>query len=292
MKRVTIIARGEVQRVNYRDEVERIARKLKLTGYVKNLKPYDVMVVAEGDEVKLKEFIKLIKINKYPILVEKLEVEWSNATGEFSYFEIIRGEWQEELFERFDVAGKVLYEIRDGIYRVEAGVYVVGEKVDVVGKKVDVVGKKVDAVGEKVDVVGKKVDAVGEKVDVVGKKVDAVGEKVDAVGEKVDVVGKKVDAVGEKVDAVGEKVDAVGEKVDAVGEKVDAVGEKVDKISYVIREESGKTRAELGGRIDMLRSDLKEYMELNFKKLSDELTDMRKEFDRLKQALRKAGISV
>jgi acylphosphatase/uncharacterized protein YoxC len=271
MKRVTIIARGEVQRVNYRDEVERIARKLKLTGYVKNLKPYDVMVVAEGDEVKLKEFIKLIKINKYPILVEKLEVEWSNATGEFSYFEIIRGEWQEELFERFDVAGKVLYEIRDGIYRVEAGVYVVGEKVDVVGKKVDVVGKKVDAVGEKVDVVGKKVDAVGEKVDVVGKKVDAVGEKVDAVGEKVD---------------------AVGEKVDAVGEKVDAVGEKVDKISYVIREESGKTRAELGGRIDMLRSDLKEYMELNFKKLSDELTDMRKEFDRLKQALRKAGISV
>ena len=31
------------------------------------------------------------------------------ATGEFSYFEIKRGEWQEELFERLDTAGRLLY---------------------------------------------------------------------------------------------------------------------------------------------------------------------------------------
>ena len=45
MKRITAIAK-EVQRVGYRDEVERIARRLRLTGYVENLKPYDVRVVA------------------------------------------------------------------------------------------------------------------------------------------------------------------------------------------------------------------------------------------------------
>ena len=109
MKRVEIIAKGEVQRVGYRDEVERIARKLGLTGYVENLKPYDVKIVAEGDEGKLKQFIELVKIQKFPIFVESLEVSWQEATGEFSFFEIRRGEWTEELFERLDAAGRLLY---------------------------------------------------------------------------------------------------------------------------------------------------------------------------------------
>jgi len=47
MKRITAIAK-EVQRVGYRDEVERIARRLRLTGYVENLRPYDVRVVTDG----------------------------------------------------------------------------------------------------------------------------------------------------------------------------------------------------------------------------------------------------
>lgn len=109
MKRVVIIAKGEVQRVGYRDEVERIARKLGLTGYVENLKPYDVMIVAEGDEERLKQFIELVKIQKFPIFVENLEVTWQEATGEFSFFEIRRGDWTEELFERLDTAGRLLY---------------------------------------------------------------------------------------------------------------------------------------------------------------------------------------
>jgi len=109
MKRVIVIAKGDVQRVGYRDEVERIARKLNLTGYVENLKPYNVKIIAEGDEEKLKQFIELIKIQKFPIFVESLEVNWQDATGEFSYFEIKRGEWQEELFERLDTAGRLLY---------------------------------------------------------------------------------------------------------------------------------------------------------------------------------------
>ncbi len=95
--------------MGYRDEVQRIARKLGITGYVENLKPYDVRIVAEGEEEKLREFLEMIKIRRYPIFVEDIEVEWGPATGEFSYFEIRRGEWQEELFERLDVAARLLY---------------------------------------------------------------------------------------------------------------------------------------------------------------------------------------
>ena len=46
MKRAVILAKGRVQRVGYRDEVEEIARQLEITGFVENVKPYDVRIVA------------------------------------------------------------------------------------------------------------------------------------------------------------------------------------------------------------------------------------------------------
>lgn len=109
MKRVVIIAKGEVQRVGYRDEVERIARKLRLRGFVENIKPYDVRIVAEGEADIISRFIEQIKIKKYPIDVEDLEVNFEDFKGEFEYFEIRRGDWHEELGERLDAAGKLLY---------------------------------------------------------------------------------------------------------------------------------------------------------------------------------------
>ncbi|MFH1323102.1 MAG: acylphosphatase [Methanobacteriota archaeon] len=45
--RAVITASGEVQRVGYRDVVERAARKMKLTGFVENIRPYDVRIVCE-----------------------------------------------------------------------------------------------------------------------------------------------------------------------------------------------------------------------------------------------------
>ena len=76
-----------------------------------------------------------------------------------------------------------------------------------------------------------------------------------------------------------------------------------DELGTIIKEESQKTRTELGnkidsakteigGKIDLLRSDLKEYIEINFKKLSDEMGEVKRDLEKLKEALRKAGISV
>mgnify|MGYP001477224399 CR=1 FL=1 len=100
MKRVAIIARGRVQKVGYRDEVEEIARKLKITGFVENVKPYDVRIVAEGEDEHIDVFIKKIKINRFPIDVENVEMDFDDFKGEFDYFEINRGEWGEEIAER------------------------------------------------------------------------------------------------------------------------------------------------------------------------------------------------
>jgi hypothetical protein len=73
-----------------------------LAGFVENLKPYDVKIVAEGEEDILGEFITQIRIDEPPISVEDIDVEFGAATREFEYFEIRRGDWGEELGERMD----------------------------------------------------------------------------------------------------------------------------------------------------------------------------------------------
>ncbi len=77
---------GRVQLVMYRDFAERKAQALGITGVVKNMPDGSVFVIAEGDETKLKQYIKLLK--KGPILarVEKVNVEWNEANGSYSNF--------------------------------------------------------------------------------------------------------------------------------------------------------------------------------------------------------------
>ena len=109
MQRVEIIASGRVQRVGFRDLVEKIAQDLGLSGTVENQKPYDVRIVAEGEEGALQAFVEGLKVERGQIRVRDLLVRWSEATGEFPYFQILRGDWQEELVERFDVSAWLLY---------------------------------------------------------------------------------------------------------------------------------------------------------------------------------------
>jgi len=66
-------------------------------------------------------------------------------------------------------------------------------------------------------------------------------------------------------------------------EKQDMMLEKQDETIKVIKEESKKTREEIGGKIDLLRSDLKDYIESNLKSIRQEISE-------IKQVLRKAGI--
>ncbi|RZB28884.1 MAG: hypothetical protein AEth_01488 [Candidatus Argoarchaeum ethanivorans] len=86
-----------------------MAQQLDITGFVENLKPYYVKIVAEGEEDILDEFISQIRIKKFPVSVKNLDIEFKAATGKFEYFDIKRGDWREELGECMDVAGTLLY---------------------------------------------------------------------------------------------------------------------------------------------------------------------------------------
>ena len=113
MKRVILIVKGRVQRVGYRDFVEEIARKLGIAGFVENLKPYDVKIVCEGEEGKIKQFLEKRKHPPKPAEIEDIKIIFEEPKKEFEYFEIKRGEPMEELGERMDNFVSVLFSITD-----------------------------------------------------------------------------------------------------------------------------------------------------------------------------------
>jgi acylphosphatase len=172
MIRVEIIAGGDVQRVGFRDAVWKIARNLGLSGTVQNLEPYDVSIVAEGEEAALKEFLKAINIQAGPIRVQTLKENWSAATGEFPYFKILREDWQEELGERFDVAVGLLHR---GIE--------VGEQNLMVSKENLMVSKENLSIGK---MMLEKQDKMLEKQDKMIEKQDGMLEKQDRTIETQD----------------------------------------------------------------------------------------------------------
>ncbi|MEN6512919.1 acylphosphatase [Methanoculleus sp.] len=110
MKRFSAVAAGRVQRVGFREHVYKETFDKDISGYVKNLNIGEVEIVAEGSEEDLRALINRINIVRYPIAVKSFTIKWQEATGEFTTFEIIRGDLQEELFERVDFAGTIMYQ--------------------------------------------------------------------------------------------------------------------------------------------------------------------------------------
>ena len=88
MKRIHLIAHGQVQGVFYRDNTQKKASELGLKGFVRNLPDGTVEVVAEGSEDKLNELISFCKNNPGSSNVDKVNIKEEKATNEFRDFEV------------------------------------------------------------------------------------------------------------------------------------------------------------------------------------------------------------
>jgi acylphosphatase len=134
MKRANIIAKGKVQKVGYRDFVQDIARELGIAGYVENLEDGTVKVVCEGEEAKIEEFIRNIKVKKDFIDVSETSLKYEVPTGEFKLFKIKYGDVPEELGDRLGAAllylGATNQKIDVTNQKIDAGFKMMGEKID------------------------------------------------------------------------------------------------------------------------------------------------------------------
>jgi len=221
MKRACIIAKGTVQKVGYRDFVQDIARSLEIKGYVKNLRDGSVEIVAEGSEDVIEEFIEKIKPEYEPLIsVTDISVVYEEPTGEFEYFDIIRGDKDEENAERLDTAARYLKELIIQVSKMNANL-----------------GNKIDA--------GREENKKGFSM---------LAEKIDAGREENK---KGFSMLAEKIDAGREEnkkgFSMLAEKIDGI--KEDTV--EIKKSLYVLREIHQET-LELRKKYDQLSKDVAE----------------------------------
>ncbi len=87
-KRLECIVKGRVQMVMFRDFAQRSARRLGVFGFVKNLDDGSVLVVAEGEEWHLREFLQILKKGSVFSKVSEVREKWEDNREEFKDFTI------------------------------------------------------------------------------------------------------------------------------------------------------------------------------------------------------------
>jgi acylphosphatase len=86
---IFVSVHGLVQGVYFRSFVQRQARTLGLTGYVRNLPDgITVEVRAEGDREKLEELVKRVNLGPPEARVDRIEVEWTEYSDKFRDFRV------------------------------------------------------------------------------------------------------------------------------------------------------------------------------------------------------------
>jgi|Deesub1362A_J573_1020465.scaffolds.fasta_scaffold01197_15 acylphosphatase len=90
-KRARVIIRGFVQGVFFRASTRDVARRLGLTGWVRNLPDGSVEAVFEGDEEKVREAVRWCHKGPPGASVRDVDEEWLEYRGEFNSFDIRYG---------------------------------------------------------------------------------------------------------------------------------------------------------------------------------------------------------
>lgn len=88
-KRVYAFYSGQVQGVGFRVITVNIAKEVDVRGWVKNLADGRVLLVAEGEEDTLKDFLnRIFNSLSHSIDIKDINIEWGQATDEFKDFRV------------------------------------------------------------------------------------------------------------------------------------------------------------------------------------------------------------
>ena len=180
MIKARIIVEGDVQKVGYRDFVQKVARKLGVKGYVENLRNGSVQIICEADEPVLKAFVEAIKVEEEFIRVEKVQVvEMFETSGEFEFFEIKYGKPEEELGERVGTAVEYARAMNRSIKGMHDDVK--GVRVDIKGMHDDVKEGFSAVQGE----IGGMRGEVNERFDEMARRYDAISAELVRTREEL-----------------------------------------------------------------------------------------------------------
>ena len=87
LRRIHVFYLGRVQGVGFRFTTEDLAQSLGVTGWTKNLRDSRVELIAEAEELILKDFLSRIE-QYFGSYIQDIDIQWQESTGEFRDFGI------------------------------------------------------------------------------------------------------------------------------------------------------------------------------------------------------------
>lgn len=89
LKQLHLLVRGRVQGVYFRASTQREARRLGLTGWVKNRSDGSVEILAEGEETSIRELYGWAQKGPSAARVDRVDTRWRSFTGDFADFRVM-----------------------------------------------------------------------------------------------------------------------------------------------------------------------------------------------------------
>ena len=88
-KQLYLLVRGRVQGVYFRASTQREARRLGLSGWVRNRTDGSGAILAEGEETAIRELYGWAQRGPSAARVDRVETRWRSFTGEYPDFRIV-----------------------------------------------------------------------------------------------------------------------------------------------------------------------------------------------------------
>ena len=86
---IKVTVHGQVKGIGFRAFTREQAKALGLTGYVRNQPGENaVEIEAEGEKARLEKLIAYLKVGPPLARVERVEVNWSEYTGQYADFSV------------------------------------------------------------------------------------------------------------------------------------------------------------------------------------------------------------
>jgi len=143
VKHAQMVASGTVQGVAFRYQTSMIARKLGLTGHVKNLDDGTVEIVCEGGQDAIDALIESIRVLAPPIEVRDVQTTYSDAKG-LTKFEIIAGDLAQEMVAGFGTGAAYINKMLEKQDKTLDEIRSVGERQDKTLDEIRSVGERQD----------------------------------------------------------------------------------------------------------------------------------------------------
>ena len=89
LKQLQLVVRGRVQGVYFRASTQREARRLGLSGWVKNRADGSDRDPGGGEEVAIRELYGWAQKGPSAARVDRVDTRWRSFTGEFAEFRIV-----------------------------------------------------------------------------------------------------------------------------------------------------------------------------------------------------------